>query len=118
MPVASMVIEAGHARHSGSVASRVRIALIDRPQVADKILRPWRDRHVQQLHRAPELIARRVERYVGIVGTERVIAGTDCRAWLEGDAVGAGRLAQAVESRPSERVICCDVSKTSSVRRR
>ena len=40
---------------------------------------PRRDRHHHQLRRAPEVVARRIEEAVAVVGDrERVIASTDC----------------------------------------
>jgi 5-methyltetrahydropteroyltriglutamate--homocysteine methyltransferase len=44
----------------------------------DKILVPGVVSHCIHLVEHPELVAQRIERYAGVVGRERVIAGTDC----------------------------------------
>jgi 5-methyltetrahydropteroyltriglutamate--homocysteine methyltransferase len=44
----------------------------------DKILVPGVVSHCVHLVEHPELVAQRIERYAGVVGRERVIAGTDC----------------------------------------
>ena len=45
---------------------------------ADKILVPGVITSTSNYVEHPELVAQRIERYAGIVGRERVIAGTDC----------------------------------------
>jgi 5-methyltetrahydropteroyltriglutamate--homocysteine methyltransferase len=44
----------------------------------DKILVPGMISSTSNYVEHPELVAQRLERYAGIVGRERVIAGTDC----------------------------------------
>ena len=44
----------------------------------DKILIPGVVSHCVYQVEHPELVAERIERFAGIVGRERVIAGTDC----------------------------------------
>jgi 5-methyltetrahydropteroyltriglutamate--homocysteine methyltransferase len=44
----------------------------------DKILVPGVVSHCVHLVEHPELVAQRIERFAGVVGRERVIAGTDC----------------------------------------
>jgi 5-methyltetrahydropteroyltriglutamate--homocysteine methyltransferase len=45
---------------------------------ADKVLVPGVITSTSNYVEHPELVAQRIERYAGIVGRERVIAGTDC----------------------------------------
>jgi 5-methyltetrahydropteroyltriglutamate--homocysteine methyltransferase len=45
---------------------------------ADKILVPGVVSHCIHLVEHPELVAQRIERFAGVIGRERVIAGTDC----------------------------------------
>ena len=45
---------------------------------ADKMLVPGVVSHCIHLVEHPELVAQRIERFAGVIGRERVIAGTDC----------------------------------------
>ena len=57
--------------HEWSVWEHVRL-----PQ--DKVLIPGCITHASVIVEHPELVAQRLLRYAGLVGRERVIAGTDC----------------------------------------
>jgi 5-methyltetrahydropteroyltriglutamate--homocysteine methyltransferase len=67
------VIEAANPRHEHEWALWREVALPD-----DKILIPGVVSHCVHLVEHPELVAQRIERFAGVVGRERVIAGTDC----------------------------------------
>ena len=67
------LIEAANPRHEHEWAVWKEIKLPD-----DKILVPGVVSHCVQLVEHPELVAQRIERFAGVVGRERVIAGTDC----------------------------------------
>jgi len=67
------LIEAANPRHEHEWALWQEIKLPD-----DKILVPGVVSHCVQLVEHPELVAQRIERFAGVVGRERVIAGTDC----------------------------------------
>jgi 5-methyltetrahydropteroyltriglutamate--homocysteine methyltransferase len=67
------LIEAANPRHEHEWALWKEIKLPD-----DKILVPGVVSHCVQLVEHPELVAQRIERFAGVVGRERVIAGTDC----------------------------------------
>jgi 5-methyltetrahydropteroyltriglutamate--homocysteine methyltransferase len=67
------LIEAANPRHEHEWAVWQEIKLPD-----DKILVPGVVSHCVQLVEHPELVAQRIERFAGVVGRERVIAGTDC----------------------------------------
>lgn len=60
---------------------------------ADKVLVPGLIDSCSNYVEHPELIAQRIERYAGIVGVERVIAGTDCGF---GTFAGYGKIDPAV----------------------
>jgi 5-methyltetrahydropteroyltriglutamate--homocysteine methyltransferase len=59
----------------------------------DKILVPGLIDSCSNYVEHPELVAQRIERYAGIVGADRVIAGTDCGF---GTFVGYGKIDPAV----------------------
>jgi 5-methyltetrahydropteroyltriglutamate--homocysteine methyltransferase len=67
------LIEAANPRHEHEWALWQEVKLPD-----DKILVPGVVSHCVQLVEHPELVAQRIERFAGVVGRERVIAGTDC----------------------------------------
>lgn len=67
------VIEGANPRHEHEWAIWKDVKLPD-----DKILIPGVVSHCVHLVEHPELVAQRIERYAGVVGRERVIAGTDC----------------------------------------
>jgi 5-methyltetrahydropteroyltriglutamate--homocysteine methyltransferase len=67
------VIEAANPRHEHEWAVWREVAL-----PADKLLIPGVVSHCVHLVEHPELVAQRIERFAGVVGRERVIAGTDC----------------------------------------
>src|SRR5262252_2902592 len=67
------VIEAANPRHEHEWALWREVALSD-----DKLLIPGVVSHCVHLVEHPELVAQRIERFAGVVGRERVIAGTDC----------------------------------------
>jgi 5-methyltetrahydropteroyltriglutamate--homocysteine methyltransferase len=67
------VIEAANPRHEHEWAVWREVALPD-----DKLLIPGVVSHCVHLVEHPELVAQRIERFAGVVGRERVIAGTDC----------------------------------------
>ena len=104
---AAILFEAANARHEHEWAAW---AAADIPE--DKILVPGTIDTCTNLVEHPELVAQRIERFAGIVGRDRVIAGTDCGfgtfagygrvderiAWkklaslVEGAAIATGRL--------------------------
>ena len=67
------LIEAANPRHEHEWELWKEIKLPN-----DKILVPGVVSHCVQLVEHPELVAQRIERFAGVVGRERVIAGTDC----------------------------------------
>ena len=67
------LIEAANPRHEHEWAVWQDVKLPD-----DKILIPGVVSHCVHLVEHPELVAQRIERFAGVVGRERVIAGTDC----------------------------------------
>lgn len=67
------VIEAANPRHEHEWQVWEETKLPD-----DKILVPGVVSHCVHLVEHPELVAQRIERFAGVVGRERVIAGTDC----------------------------------------
>jgi 5-methyltetrahydropteroyltriglutamate--homocysteine methyltransferase len=67
------VIEAANPRHEHEWRIWQETKLPD-----GKILIPGVVSHCVQLVEHPELVAQRIERFAGVVGRERVIAGTDC----------------------------------------
>lgn len=67
------VIEASNPRHEHEWQVWETVKLPD-----DKILVPGVVSHCVQLVEHPELVAQRIIRFAGVVGRERVIAGTDC----------------------------------------
>jgi 5-methyltetrahydropteroyltriglutamate--homocysteine methyltransferase len=70
---AAYLIEAANPRHEHEWELWKDVKLPD-----DKILVPGVVSHCVQLVEHPELVAQRIERFAGVVGRERVIAGTDC----------------------------------------
>jgi 5-methyltetrahydropteroyltriglutamate--homocysteine methyltransferase len=66
-------IEAANPRHEHEWRIWNEIKLPD-----DKILIPGVVSHCVYQVEHPELVAERIERFAGVVGRERVIAGTDC----------------------------------------
>ena len=101
------VIEAANPRHEHEWQVWQDVKLPD-----DKILIPGVVSHCIHLVEHPELVAQRIARFAGVVGRERVIAGTDCgfgtsgagdevhpevawaklRALVEGARIASGRL--------------------------
>ena len=67
------LIEAANPRHEHEWALWQEVKLPDH-----KILVPGVVSHAIHLVEHPELVAQRIERFAGVVGRERVIAGTDC----------------------------------------
>ena len=104
---AAYVIEAANPRHEHEWQVWQDVKLPD-----DKILIPGVVSHCIHLVEHPELVAQRIARFAGVVGRERVIAGTDCgfgtsgagdevhpevawaklRALVEGSRIASGRL--------------------------
>jgi 5-methyltetrahydropteroyltriglutamate--homocysteine methyltransferase len=70
---AAYVIEAANPRHEHEWALWQEVKLPD-----DKLLVPGVVSHCIHLVEHPELVAQRIMRFAGVVGRERVIAGTDC----------------------------------------
>jgi 5-methyltetrahydropteroyltriglutamate--homocysteine methyltransferase len=70
---ATILFEAANPRHEHEW-----IVWRDAKVPADKKLAPGLIDTCSNYVEHPELIAQRIERYIGIVGAERVIAGTDC----------------------------------------
>jgi 5-methyltetrahydropteroyltriglutamate--homocysteine methyltransferase len=93
------LIEAANPRHEHEWQLWEQIKLPD-----DKLLVPGVVSHCIHLVEHPELVAQRIVRFAGVVGRERVIAGTDCGfgtsgagdevhpdvAWAKLDALVAG----------------------------
>ena len=71
--VGAYVVEAANPRHEHEWALWREVRLPD-----DKLLIPGVVSHCVHLVEHPELVAQRIERFAGVVGRERVIAGTDC----------------------------------------
>ena len=69
----AILFEAANPRHEHEWA-----AWRDAKIPADKVLVPGVVASTSNYVEHPELVAQRIERYAGIVGRERVIAGTDC----------------------------------------
>ncbi len=69
----AFVIEAANPRHEHEWAVWKDVKLPD-----DRLLIPGMVSHCVHLVEHPELVAQRIERFAGVVGRERVIAGTDC----------------------------------------
>jgi 5-methyltetrahydropteroyltriglutamate--homocysteine methyltransferase len=69
----ALVFEASNPRHAHEWATFVDTEIPD-----DKILVPGVIDTTTHFVEHPELVAQRIERFAGIVGRERVIAGTDC----------------------------------------
>ncbi|MBL8662054.1 MAG: cobalamin-independent methionine synthase II family protein [Candidatus Odyssella sp.] len=69
----AILFEAANPRHEHEWA-----AWRDAKIPADKVLVPGVIASTSNYVEHPELVAQRIERYAGIVGRERVIAGTDC----------------------------------------
>ena len=70
---AAYLIEAANPRHEHEWAVWQDVKLPD-----DKIVIPGVVSHCVHLVEHPELVAQRIIRFAGVVGRERVIAGTDC----------------------------------------
>jgi 5-methyltetrahydropteroyltriglutamate--homocysteine methyltransferase len=70
---AAYLIEAANPRHEHEWQIWQEVKL-----PADKILVPGVVSHCIHLVEHPELVAQRIERFAGVIGRERVIAGTDC----------------------------------------
>ncbi len=70
---AAYLIEAANPRHEHEWQLWQEVKL-----PADKILVPGVVSHCIHLVEHPELVAQRIERFAGVIGRERVIAGTDC----------------------------------------
>jgi 5-methyltetrahydropteroyltriglutamate--homocysteine methyltransferase len=69
----AILFEAANPRHEHEW-----VAWRDAKIPADKVLVPGVISSTSNYVEHPELVAQRIERYAGIVGRERVIAGTDC----------------------------------------
>jgi 5-methyltetrahydropteroyltriglutamate--homocysteine methyltransferase len=69
----AILFEAANPRHEHEWA-----AWRDAKIPADKVLVPGVITSTSNYVEHPELVAQRIERFAGIVGRERVIAGTDC----------------------------------------
>lgn len=85
---AQLLFEAANPRHEHEW-----IVWRDARLPADKVLVPGLIDTCSNYIEHPELIAQRIERYAGIVGPERVIAGTDCGF---GTFAGYGKIDTAV----------------------
>jgi 5-methyltetrahydropteroyltriglutamate--homocysteine methyltransferase len=83
-----LLFEAANPRHEHEWIVWRDAALPD-----DKILVPGLIDTCSTYVEHPELVAQRIERYAGIVGVERVIAGTDCGF---GTFAGYGKIDPAV----------------------
>jgi len=70
---AAYLIEAANPRHEHEWQVWQEVKLPDH-----KVLVPGVVSHCVHLVEHPELVAQRIERFAGVVGRERVIAGTDC----------------------------------------
>jgi 5-methyltetrahydropteroyltriglutamate--homocysteine methyltransferase len=70
---AAYLVEAANPRHEHEWAIWQDVKLPD-----DKIIVPGVVSHCVHLVEHPELVAQRIIRFAGVVGRERVIAGTDC----------------------------------------
>jgi 5-methyltetrahydropteroyltriglutamate--homocysteine methyltransferase len=73
VPAQAYNIESANARHAHEWAVWQDVKLPD-----DKILIPGVVEHATFVLDHPEAVAQRIERFAGVVGRERVIAGTDC----------------------------------------
>ncbi len=85
---AQLLFEAANPRHEHEW-----IVWRDAKLTADKVLAPGLIDTCSNYIEHPELIAQRIERFAGIVGPERVIAGTDCGF---GTFAGYGKIDPAV----------------------
>jgi 5-methyltetrahydropteroyltriglutamate--homocysteine methyltransferase len=85
---AAVLFEAANARHEHEWAAWAAADIPD-----DKILVPGTIDTCTNLVEHPELVAQRIERFAGIVGRERVIAGTDCGF---GTFAGYGRVDERI----------------------
>lgn len=84
----AILFEAANVRHEHEWA-----AWRDAPIPDDKILVPGMIDTCSNYVEHPELVAQRIERWVGLVGRERLIAGTDCGF---GTFAGYGKLDSAI----------------------
>lgn len=73
VPAQAYNIESANARHAHEWAVWQDVKLPD-----DKVLIPGVVEHATFVLDHPEAVAQRIERFAGVVGRERVIAGTDC----------------------------------------
>jgi 5-methyltetrahydropteroyltriglutamate--homocysteine methyltransferase len=85
---AGILFESANARHEHEWAAWQKA---DIPE--NKVLIPGTIDTCTNLVEHPELIAQRIERFAGIVGRERVIAGTDCGF---GTFAGYGRVDERI----------------------
>ncbi|MFC5138731.1 cobalamin-independent methionine synthase II family protein [Actinomycetospora rhizophila] len=85
---AMISFEAANPRHEHEWADVATLAIPD-----DKVLLPGVVDTLNNIVEHPRLIAQRLERYAGVVGTDRVIASTDCGF---GTFVGFGRVGAQV----------------------
>jgi 5-methyltetrahydropteroyltriglutamate--homocysteine methyltransferase len=85
---AQILFEAANPRHEHEW-----IVWRDARLTQDKVLVPGLIDSCSNYVEHPELVAQRIERYAGIVGADRVIAGTDCGF---GTFVGYGKIDPAV----------------------
>jgi 5-methyltetrahydropteroyltriglutamate--homocysteine methyltransferase len=92
--VGSVSFEAGNVRHEHEADVWADAAVPE-----DLVLVPGVVSHATNVVEHPELVAQRIRRFTGIVGTDRVIASTDCGlggrihpdiAWAKLEALGEG----------------------------
>lgn len=93
----ALSFEAANARHEHEWRAWASAAIPD-----DKVLIPGTIDTCTNFVEHPELVAERIERFVGIVGRERVIAGTDCGF---GTFAGYGRIDSKVAYRKLESLV-------------
>ena len=85
---ATILFEAANPRHEHEWVVWRDVELPD-----DKVLVPGVITSTSNYVEHPELVAQRIERYVGIVGPDRVVAGTDCGF---GTFAGIGKIDPAI----------------------
>lgn len=99
--VGQLSFEAGNVRHEHEWTHWQEIGIPD-----DLVLVPGVVSHATNVVEHPDLVAQRIRRYVDLVGTERVIASTDCGlggrihpdiAWAKLDSLGEGARRAALQ---------------------
>ncbi|RZI84425.1 MAG: methionine synthase, partial [Microbacterium sp.] len=92
--VGSISFEAGNVRHEHEAAVWTDAAVPD-----DLVLVPGVVSHATNVVEHPDLVAQRIRRFTDIVGSDRVIASTDCGlggrihpdlAWAKLESLGEG----------------------------